>query len=291
LGNELETWLRTIGLQERISAFRMHAIEIGQLADLSESDLFELGLTIGERKRFRRALTDHPPANVTCSRTIPEHRPLTVLFVDLVGSSALGELLEREDLLDVIQTYREFCGEAIVRFGGMIAQTVGDGILAYFSYPVAHENDPERAIRAALTIARNVPKLATAVSDPLQVHVGAATGRVLISDVFAGGRIDRRAIVGSTPNLAQRMQSLAGPGEVIIADETYDRVHHLFTCESLGEFNIRGFSETRKVWRRSMRVLALWIWQSSHSADEVLRSWRRTCPVEAALGECGAGPR
>ena len=250
----VEDWLKSIGLEHRLDAFRGETITRDQLADLTEDDLRELGLNIGERRRFRRAVAqlgdaDPPPAAVT----LTERRPLTMMFVDLVESSAMGERLEPEDLLEVIHRYREFCGGIIGRFGGSVARYVGDGILAYFSYPVATENDPERAVRAALDIARDIERVpipaAAAANGALRVRIGIATGRVIISDMLAGGQADLRTIIGSAPNLAARLQGLAVPGAVVIALETHERVRDLFACEDLGQVEMRGFAEPRHVWR------------------------------------------
>ncbi len=247
----MEDWLRSVGLGHRIAAFLAERIEHAQLGDLTEDDLKELGLTIGERRRFRRAVLELPNAAALppLPSTLTERRPLTMMFVDLVGSSELGESLEPEDLLEVIRRYREFCGEAIRRFGGSIARQVGDGILAYFSYPVATENDPERAVRAALDIARDIEHLDTPAGHALQVRIGIATGRVIISDMLAGGTADLRTIIGTPPNLAARLQSLAKPGGIVIAQETHERVRDVFACEDLGQMEMRGFAVGRQAWR------------------------------------------
>ena len=246
----LDEWLRSIGLGHCIDAFRAERIEREQLVDLTEDDLKELGLTIGERRRFRRAVLQfEQPAPPPPPSTLAERRPLTMMFVDLVGSSELGEMLEPEDLLEVIRRYREACGEAMRRYGGSIARQVGDGILAYFSYPVATENDPERAVRAALEIVRDIEQLATPAARPLQVRIGIATGRVIISDMLAGGTADLRTIIGSPPNLAARLQSMARPGGIVIAAETHERVRDLFACEDLGQLEMRGFAAPRQAWR------------------------------------------
>lgn len=247
----MDEWLTSIGLKAHIAAFRSQGITDEQLDDLTEADLRELGLTIGERKRFGNALrarqAEHQPQVLATTRA--ERRPLTMMFVDLVSSSALGERLEPEDLLEVIRRYREFCGTAIMRYGGLIARLVGDGILAYFCYPVANENDPERAIRAALEIVRGIGGIATPAGAPLVVRIGIATGRVIVSDLFAGGEADRRSIIGSTPNLAARLQGLAPPGGIVIAEETEARVQGLFHCEDLGATELRGFAQLHHAWR------------------------------------------
>jgi len=248
----MEDWLISIGLAERIPAFRDQKITVDQLRELTEGDLRELGLTIGERRRFQREIASFvqspgQAAQVPPSST-PEHRPLTVMFADLVDSTRLGERLLPEDLLDVMRVYREFCGEAIGRYGGHIARFLGDGILAYFCYPVANENDPERAVRAALDIVHGIGALR--VSDgELRVRIGLATGRVIVSDLFAGGATDPGAIIGSCPNLAARLQGLAGPNEIIIAERTHARISGLFECEPMGEVEIRGFEEPHAIWR------------------------------------------
>ncbi len=246
----MEEWLTSVGLGARVTAFRDQGITLDQLDDLTDEDLRELGLTIGERKRFRRALQqrqpDHQPGVIATTRA--ERRPLTMMFVDVVNSSALGERLEPEDLLEVIRRYREFCGAAIMRYGGLIARMVGDGILAYFCYPVANENDPERAVRAALDIVRGVGSVTTPAGVPLALRIGIATGRVIVSDLFAGGEADRRTIIGSTPNLAARLQALAPPGGVVIAEETEARVRGLFRCEDLGSNEVRGFVQHHRAW-------------------------------------------
>jgi class 3 adenylate cyclase len=234
--------------------FRDHGITLDQVADLTDDDLRELGLSIGDRKRFRRAviaraqepLVVAAPARGAApvvATTRAERRPLTMMFVDLVNSSALGERLEAEDLLEVIRRYREFAGAAISRFGGHVAKLVGDGILAYFCYPMATENDPERAVRAALDITRNISTLETPAITPLNVRIGIATGRVIVSDLFAGGQSDMHSIIGSTPNLAARLQGFAPSDGIIIAEETYARVGRVFVCKDLGERELKGFAQ------------------------------------------------
>jgi class 3 adenylate cyclase/predicted ATPase len=245
----VEEWLRSIGLGQYADVFRVERIGRDELADLTDQDLKELGLTIGERRRFLRAALELADETASARRpTLTERRPLTVMFVDLVGSSELVELLEPEDLLEVIRLYREFSGTAIARFGGTVAGLAGDGILAYFSYP-ATENDPERAIRAALAIVREIASLASPSPRPLQVRIGIATGRVVVSDLLAGGRADLRTVVGGPPNFAARLQAMAGPGGIAIAQETYERSGGLFVCEELGPVDVRGFAAPRQVWR------------------------------------------
>jgi class 3 adenylate cyclase/predicted ATPase len=251
----LEDWLRSIGLGERYASFRDQGITFDQVADLTDDDLRELGLTIGDRKRFQRAVAALQPKEAAVGGSAPvlettraERRPLTMMFVDLVNSSALGERLEPEDLMEVIRRYREFAGTAITRVGGMIGRLVGDGILAYFCYPMATENDPERAVRAALEIVRGIGALETPAGTPLNVRIGIATGQVIVSDLFAGGE-DMRTIIGSTPNLAARLQGFAPTGGIVVAEETYARIGGMFVCEDLGKREVKGFGHAHNAWR------------------------------------------
>jgi len=249
----VEQWLNSVGLGQWIAAFRDQGITRDQLTALTESDLREIGLNIGERKRFLQALANDAPRDrktppETATATRAERRPLTIMFVDLVNSTGLGERLHVEDLIEVIRRYREFCGTAVTRFGGQIVRFLGDGMLAYFCYPVANENDPERAVRAALEIVRGIGGLATPAGDPLQVRIGLATGRVVVSDLFAGGAADPHTILGSTPNLAARLQSLSPANGIVVSEATHARVQALFACESLGTVKLNGFDQPLQPW-------------------------------------------
>jgi predicted ATPase/class 3 adenylate cyclase len=252
MSDRVETWLAAAGLQRLNAAFRAQEIEYEHLTELTEPELRELGLTIGERKRFHRALqveaATMPPPRVE-PVTLAERRPLTLMFVDLVNSTSLGERLDPEDLLEVIRLYRQSASGAIERYGGHIARLVGDGILAYFCYPTAHENDTERAIRAALDIVAAVGGLSTPARRPLQVRIGIATGRVIISDLLSGGSADMRTVTGSTPNLAARLQSLAPPNGIVVSELTHERVQSLFVSVDLGKQDLKGFTVPQHVFQ------------------------------------------
>jgi class 3 adenylate cyclase/predicted ATPase len=251
----VEDWLRSIGLAERAVAFREQGIALDQVTDLTEQDLRDLGLTIGERRRFQRAVNamrtaGAQPLPTTAPQTQQgERRPLTVMFIDLVGSTAIGEQLDPEDLLELTRRYRDLCGAAIVRYGGYPARAAGDGVLAYFCYPVANENDPERAVRAALEITANIGSIATPNGAQLQVRIGMATGRAVVADLDAGGLDDRDGVTGSLPNLAARLNPLAPANGVIIAESTHARVAARFLCEPLGLVELRGFSALHQPWQ------------------------------------------
>jgi class 3 adenylate cyclase len=217
-------------------------VDRARLAELGEKDLRDLGLTIGERKRFRQAVQTSPP------RAVADRRTLSVMMVDLVQSSALGERLEAEDLLEVIRRYREFCGRIVARFGGQVAQLVGDGILACFCYPVAHDDDAERAVGAALEIAAGLGALETPAGVPLRARLGVATGEVIVTDLPAGTDGEPGALFGVTPALAFRLQGLAAPGGVMVSQATYERVAARFVCEDRGLFELSGFAQAYRAW-------------------------------------------
>ncbi|MEJ1937596.1 adenylate/guanylate cyclase domain-containing protein, partial [Nostoc sp. NIES-2111] len=201
--SSLSDWLNRVGLPELEPVFLAQQIDLDVAVQLTEADMRELGLSIGQRKRLRLAIADlaafaefpRPPVP---DGTGPgaERRHLTVMFCDLVGSSALSEQLETEDYLEVLQAYRAFCVQTVNRFEGFVASFSGDGILCYFGYPLAHENDAERAVRAALAIAGGVRSLRTSAPAPIEVRVGLTTGTVIIGDGSGQGWPGGQDIVG-----------------------------------------------------------------------------------------------
>jgi class 3 adenylate cyclase len=170
-------------------------------------------------------------------------RQLTVLFADLVGSTALATRLDPEDMRAVFSAYHRTCAQVIERYDGHVAKYMGDGVLAYFGYPQAHEEDPERAVRAALDLTRAVRGLTPRPEVALQARVGIATGLVVVGDLIGEGGAREQAVVGSTPNIAARLQEVANPGEVVIAASTRRLIGDLFECEDLGARSLKGFAE------------------------------------------------
>ncbi len=243
----MAAWLEAAGLSHIAPALLRETIALAQLPELSDGHLKELGLTIGERLRFRTALPHlRPPAPHPA--TPPERRPMTIMFVDVVDSTGLSDRLDVEDLIELIRIYREFCDGVIRKFGGHVTQFFGDGIMASFCYPVAHENDAERAVSAGIEIAGGMPLLATPAGEPVQVRIGIATGRVVISDLFSGKSVEERKISGATPNLAARLQHLAAPGGVVVSELTHQLVGGLFECRDAGQQDVRGFGEPQHVF-------------------------------------------
>src|SRR3984957_13994998 len=223
-------WLRSLGLGQYEATLRDNEIDDAVLSDLTDGDLEKLGVPMGHRKRLLKAIvslgstetTAKPtnPAPTPTSPDVAERRQLTVMFCDLVGSTALSATLDPEDMREVIGAYHRCCANCVERNGGFVAKYMGDGVLAYFGYPQAHEHDAERAVQAGLALVEAAPKLVTAAGSPLHVRVGIATGLVVVGDLIGSGEAQERSGVGETPNLAARLQGIAEPGGVIIAEAT-----------------------------------------------------------------------
>jgi class 3 adenylate cyclase len=244
----VDSWLASIELSEYAAAFSQQRIDLLALGSLTEADLKELGMPIGHRKRFLSAVAslkgDHSDTHLPRPvLEVLQRRQLTVMFCDVVNSSALPERLVGEDVIEVIQAYRTLCSEAIAKYDGLTARFVGDGILAYFGHPIAHEEDAERSIRAALEITRTIGALELPQQITLEVRVGIATGLVIVGDLATLGSVDRQSVVGSTPNLAARLQALAPPNGIVISQATLALVSGFFYCEDYGARVLQGFAE------------------------------------------------
>jgi predicted ATPase/class 3 adenylate cyclase len=249
----IREWLEANSLGKYADAFERQAIALHDLGDLTDADLREIGLSIGDRKHFLRARAEHvaiaAPVPAQAGGTPAERRHITVMFCDLVGSASLGERLEAEDLLAVLRHYRGICRRAIEKYGGVLARLVGDGVLAYFGYPSAHENDAERAIRAALEIIADIGSLELQAAPALRVRIGVATGFVLVGDLFGAGEDARNEIVGTVPNLAARLQAFAPENAIVVSAATWRLARNVFTAEDLGNLDVRGFDRPVQAWR------------------------------------------
>jgi class 3 adenylate cyclase/predicted ATPase len=241
---DVAEWLRRLGLERYSVGFHDNEIDWEALPKLTAEDLKDLGVVLGTH---RRKLLEAIPALQGDIGSIPktmataataERRQLTVMFCDLVGSTALSARLDPEDLREVIGAYHAAIAEVISRFDGFVAKYMGDVVLAYFGYPQAHEDDAERAVRAGLALVGAVRRLQTPA--PLQMRVGLATGLVVVGDLIGSGASREEAVVGETPNLAARLQALAEPDSVVIADSTRRLVGSLFEYQSLGEVELKG---------------------------------------------------
>ncbi|MGA8411936.1 MAG: AAA family ATPase, partial [Xanthobacteraceae bacterium] len=255
VSDEIATWLDGLGLAQYATVFAENAIDLDILPDVTEADLEKLGVALGHRKRILRAITalTSGKSAQTASGPLPhpeaERRQMTVLFCDLVGSTALAVKLDPEDLRDVTRRFQGSCAAAITQMGGYVARFMGDGLLAYFGYPQAHEDDAERAVRAGLDLVAKVGQLLLPTGDMLQVRVGIATGLVIVGDTVGDEAAREQVVVGETPNLAFHLQSVAAPNTTVVAAGTKRLLGDVFVCEQLGPFDLKGLSEPVAAWR------------------------------------------
>ena len=247
-------WLRTLGLEQYEAAFRENRIDDTVLPRLTAEDLKELGVGfVGDRRKLLDAiallraeataptpLSDAPLATDKAAKDTAERRQVTVMFSDLVGSTALSARMDPEDLREVISAYQRCVADTVQLFGGFVAKFMGDGVLVYFGYPTAHEDDAERAVRAGLHAIAAVAGLKSSV--PLQTRVGIATGLVVVGDLIGTGSAQEQAIVGETPNLAARLQGIAEPNTVVIAEATRRLLGNLFELRDLGAKELKGIA-------------------------------------------------
>src|SRR3984885_1370409 len=224
--SDLRDWLRSNGFEQYADAFEANDIDLDILPELSERDLEQLGLSLGNRRRLLKAITDRgaeapqpKPADYTGSGDA-ERRQVTVLFADMVGSTALSAKVDPEILGGVIRRYQGGAPGVIGRYGGFVAKFMGDGVLAYFGFPRAFEDAAERAVRAAIDILAEVAGIELPDGTRVQARVGIATGLVVVGEIIGSGAAQERAIVGETPNLAARLQALAAPDTILVSDAT-----------------------------------------------------------------------
>jgi class 3 adenylate cyclase/predicted ATPase len=258
---QIADWLEKLGMSEYAQRFAENDIDFTILADLTDQDLEKIGVaSLGHRRKLLRALGDLKDAKksepgVAIAAVAPvaprpqdtaEHRQVTVMFSDLVGSTALSARMDPEDLREVISAYQKCVAETVRRFGGFVAKYMGDGVLVYFGYPQAHEDDAERAVQVGLELIAAVAALNTHSS--LQTRVGIATGLVVVGDLIGSGEAQERGIVGETPNLAARLQALAEPNTVVIADGTRRLLGNLFELDDLGPKDLKGITGPLRAW-------------------------------------------
>jgi class 3 adenylate cyclase len=261
---DIVDWLRGLGLEQYAQLFRDNDIDGEILCGMSAEDLKELGISsFGHRRRLLNAIAalGGAPAtrdgaqsatSVISAPTSPptaeaERRQLTIMFCDLVGSTPLSTRFDPEDLREIVGVYHRCVADTVARFAGFVAKYMGDGVLIYFGYPEAHEDDAERAARAGLAVIDAVGRLAT--QEPLNVRIGVATGLVVVGDLIGAGAAQERGVVGETPNLAARLQALARPGTLVVAESTRRQIGTLFEIEDLGPQSLAGFAEPQPTWR------------------------------------------
>jgi class 3 adenylate cyclase/tetratricopeptide (TPR) repeat protein len=252
---QIGDWLEKLGMSEYGQCFADNKIDVSVLRHLTDQDLKDIGIPLGHRRKILAAITEMGTAPATPAATpatepkpqdTAERRQVTVMFSDLVGSTALSARMDPEDLREVISAYQKCVAETVGRFGGFVAKYMGDGVLVYFGYPHAHEDDAERAVRAGLELVAAIGGLKT--HAPLQTRVGIATGLVVVGDLIGSGASQEQAIVGKTPNLAARLQSIAEPNSVLIAESTRNLVGNLFELEDFGAQDLKGISGSVRAW-------------------------------------------
>jgi class 3 adenylate cyclase len=317
---DIVVWLRSLGLGRYEVAFRENEIDETVLPSLTHEILKELGVTaIGHRLRLLDAIAalrnqesgGAPSVDVAAAPSTPiaspgdraERRQVTVMFSDLVGSTALSARLDPEDMREVISAYQRCVAETVGRFGGFVAKYMGDGVLVYFGYPQAHEDDAERAVRAGLALVAALRDLKTRAD--LQTRVGIGTGLVVVGDLIGSGASQEQAIVGDTPNLAARLQGIAGPNSVVLAESTRRLVGSLFELEDLGPQEIKGVSGLPRAWAALRPASVEGRFEAMHGSgltdlvgreeelDLLLRRWSRaksgSGQVVLVSGEAGIG--
>ncbi|MCG2631800.1 AAA family ATPase [Bradyrhizobium sp. WYCCWR 13023] len=315
---DVERWLAELDLGQYVAAFKANNIDGALLADVTAEDLESIGVhSVGHRRKLLAAISRLPPVSrPSPQRHLPvagvergsqeaERRQLTVMFVDLVGSTALSSQLDPEDMRSVLTAYQNAVAGAVTRFEGNVAKYMGDGVLCYFGYPRAHEDDAERAVRAGSAICQTVKSLLTPSGSKLSARIGIATGLVVVGDLVGAGAAQEEAVVGDTPNFAARLQALATPGQIVVAASTRRLLGDVFSFGDLVAQELKGISgktpafavlgerasESRFEARASGAIFPLV--GREHELALMLERWRRTKSAEGQVvvltGEAGIG--
>jgi class 3 adenylate cyclase/tetratricopeptide (TPR) repeat protein len=254
---DMAKWLRDIGFERYEPLFAEHAIDADVVAELTEADLEKLQIPLGDRKRLLKAIrgtfaeqgeAKHLESAAVRQPQVAERRHLTVMICDLVGSTALSARLDPEDTAAVFDAFHSTCARIVKAYDGFLSDFRGDGILAYFGHPRAHEDDAERTVRAALDIIDGTSRLVTRAAEPLSVRIGIASGLVVVGDLSGGGALWDNALIGDPPNLASRLQALAEPGKIVIAGATRRLLPNAFRLRDLGRHDLKGFAEPVAAW-------------------------------------------
>jgi class 3 adenylate cyclase/predicted ATPase len=251
---QIADWLEKLGLGQYAQTFAENEIDVSVLPHLTDQDLKDIGIPLGPRRKILAGISRDASATPVVpavsldlkAHDAAERRHVTVMFSDLVGSTALSARMDPEDLREVISAYQRCVSETVGRFGGFVAKYMGDGVLVYFGYPQAHEDDAERAVRAGLALVAAVGDLKTHAT--LQTRVGIATGLVVVGDLIGSGASQEQTIVGETPNLAARLQGVAEPNSVVVAESTRKLVGNLFELHDLGVTDLKGIVGPVRAW-------------------------------------------
>jgi class 3 adenylate cyclase/tetratricopeptide (TPR) repeat protein len=311
--SDLRDWLRKNNFEQYADAFEANDIDLDILPELSERDLEELGLSLGNRRRLLKAIAAEAAEVATSKPSAPaapaasgaaERRQVTVLFCDMVGSTALSGTVDPELLGNLIRRYQDATAGAIGRFGGFVAKFMGDGVLAYFGFPNAFEDAAERAVRAAIGILAEVGGIERPDGTRVQARIGIATGLVVVGEIVGVGTAQERTIVGETPNLAARLQALAAPDTILISEATQNLLGGFFELEPTGEHELKGFSRPVPAWRvrgeasvesrfAAIRTGNLPLIGRAHEMGLMLDRWRLARlgdgQIVTVIGEAGIG--
>jgi class 3 adenylate cyclase/predicted ATPase len=319
---DITAWLGEIGLGQYVKAFLENDIDLEIISELTEADLEKLGLSLGHRKKFLRAVAslltpstvEVPPGKGTevagaapsvTARPDAQRRQLTVVFCDLVGSTALSSKIDPEEMRDVLLSYQNAVARQIARFDGHVAKFMGDGVLAYFGWPRAHEDDAERAVLAGLATIAAMGHLRTPVAVGLAVRVGIATGLVVVGDLIGEGAAQEEAVVGETPNLAARLQGVAEPNTVVVSETTRRLIGDIFELQDLGQQNLKGIDPSTRAFRVVRELRAESRFDARHGGAQLpmvgrdhelgllLDRWRQSAAGDGQVilltGEAGIG--
>ncbi len=311
---QIADWLEKLGMSEYAERFAENAIDFSVLPELTDQDLKDIGVLLGHRRKMLAAIarlgadaaatTQHSPAAMPPTpHEAAERRQITVMFSDLVGSTALAARMDPEDLREIISAYQTCVTDTVRRFGGFVAQYLGDGVLVYFGYPAAHEDDAERAVRAGLELIAAVAGLKMRIA--LQTRVGVATGLVVVGHLIDAGGTQERGIIGETPNLAARLQAFAQPNMVVIAASTRRLLGDLFELNDLGAKELKGIAGPVRVWSVLRASSVAGRFEALHAggltdlvgreeeSELLLRRWARAKSGEGQVvllsGEAGIG--
>jgi predicted ATPase/class 3 adenylate cyclase len=314
--SNIKRWLEGLGLAQYGPVFAENVVDIDVVSDLTDADLERLGIPLGDRKRMLRAIagcqesgstprTSITAATIASPHSDGERRHLTVLFCDLVGSTGFAVELDPEELSGVIRRFQDTCAAVVKHFGGYIGRFMGDGLLVYFGYPQAHEDDAERAVRAGLDIVAKVGELLLPSGEPLQVRVGIATGLVVVGETIGEGSAQEQVVFGETPNRAAHLQRLAAPNSVLVAASTHQLLGGMFVCADLGRVEVKGKSRPVAAWRvigectvesRFEATRSEWLTRfvgRQEELDQLQTFWQKAKRVEGQLvllcGEPGIG--
>ncbi len=254
--SKFSEWLDRHGLGKYAEVFADNDIDLDVVPELTDADLEKLGVSLGDRRRFLKAAASldvstrsEPSDSPGAESRDAERRQITVMFVDLVGSTELSTKLDPEDMREVIGAYHRVVAAEVERFDGHVAKYMGDGVLAYFGWPKAHEDEAERAVRTGIKITAAVTAIKLPGNQPLSARVGIATGLVVVGDLVGKADAREHSVVGDTPNLAARLQALSGPGQVVIGDNTRQLLGDLFELADLGNHELKGFEAPVHIWR------------------------------------------